>query len=366
MSEKLAIFAVREDNTRGRVYPEQRHRYRSDFGRDRDRIIHSSALRRLEGKTQVFTPGLDDYYRTRLTHTIEVAQIGKTIAKALDLNETLTEAICLAHDLGHAPFGHSGESVLNGIMKEHGGFEHNLQALKITELLEHPYPDFAGLNLLYETRLGLAKHKTLYDCPVLTQFAEKNSSLEGQIADTADRIAYNCHDLEDGMRAGVIKPEQLCDIELYQLTSNRIGANYMPDSYIRSIRIAKSIIDFLVSDCIETTKVNIQTSGIRELNDVYPHGCTLVGISAQSNMMLYALEKFLYVNMYKHTRVIEATNRAKEWLTELFGYILEHPGVMPHYYQKFVDVQGLHRTVCDYIAGMTDRYCLALLEKVRN
>ena len=204
------------DQPGGRAFDEPPHRYRSDFERDRDRIIHCSAFRRLEGKTQVFTPGLDDYYRTRLTHTIEVAQIGRTIAKALGLNEALTEAICLAHDLGHSPFGHAGEAVLNDLMRDHGGFEHNAQTRRIVELLEHPYPAFMGLNLMYETRLGLAKHKSRYDVPLpATCFAEANGTLEGQIADLADRIAYNCHDLEDGMKARLLESEQMQHIEIY-------------------------------------------------------------------------------------------------------------------------------------------------------
>ncbi len=213
MPEVLNNYAVTEQNTNGRSFAEKPHPYRSDFERDRDRVIHSSAFRRLEGKTQVFTPGLDDYYRTRLTHSIEVAQIGRTIAKELRLNEALTEAICLAHDIGHSPFGHAGEKTLNTLMKPFGGFEHNNQAVRIIDLLEHPYPDFMGLNLMYETRLGLAKHHSPFDNPNDSKFTEINCSLEGQIADIADRIAYNCHDLEDGMRAGLIRPEQL-DIEI--------------------------------------------------------------------------------------------------------------------------------------------------------
>ena len=211
----MHAYAVTEALSKGRAFTETPHRYRSDFERDRDRVIHCSAFRRLEGKTQVFTPGLDDYYRTRLTHTIEVAQIGRTIAKALGLNEALTEAICLAHDLGHPPFGHAGEAVLNDLMKDHGGFEHNSQTRRIVELLEHPYPAFMGLNLMYETRLGLAKHKSRYDVPQGDTFNEANCTLEGQIADLADRIAYNCHDLEDGMKARLLETEQMEPIEIF-------------------------------------------------------------------------------------------------------------------------------------------------------
>ncbi len=215
MPDTIRSYAVTEASSKGRAFAEARHQYRSDFERDRDRIIHCSAFRRLEGKTQVFTPGLDDYYRTRLTHTIEVAQIGRTIAKALGLNEALTEAICLAHDLGHPPFGHAGEAALNELMADYGGFEHNAQTLRIVTLLEHPYPAFMGLNLMYETRLGLAKHKSRYDVPQEGVFAEANGTLEGQISDLADRIAYNCHDLEDGMKARLLHSEQMQHIEIF-------------------------------------------------------------------------------------------------------------------------------------------------------
>ena len=215
VSNGLNPFAVTEKTSRGRPVPQKRHAYRSDFERERDRIIHCSAFRRLEGKSQVFTPGLDDYYRTRLTHSIEVAQIGRTIAMGLGLNESLTEAICLAHDLGHSPFGHAGEKVLDDLMSEFGGFEHNRQSLRIVDLLEHPYPNFMGLNLMYETRLGLARHRSPYDEVQAGSFDEQNCSLEGQVANVADRIAYNCHDLEDGMRAGLISQEMLKDVKIF-------------------------------------------------------------------------------------------------------------------------------------------------------
>ncbi|MCK5001334.1 MAG: dNTP triphosphohydrolase, partial [Anaerohalosphaera sp.] len=196
MNSPLAAYALTAEQSRGRQYPTPPHPYRSHFQRDRDRVIHSQAFRRLEGKTQVFTPSMNDNYRNRLTHSIEVAQIGRTIARTLNLNEDLTEAICLAHDIGHSPFGHAGEHVLNKLMASHDGFEHNIQAMRLVDLLEHPYPDFAGLNLMYETRLGLAKHSSPYDSPEqIASFPQKHCSLEGQIADIADRIAYNCHDL---------------------------------------------------------------------------------------------------------------------------------------------------------------------------
>ncbi|MDH4241533.1 MAG: dNTP triphosphohydrolase, partial [Phycisphaerae bacterium] len=263
MPEELAAYAVAEKGSRGRNFPEKPHPYRSAFERDRDRIIHCSAFRRLEGKTQVFTPGLDDHYRTRLTHSIEVAQIGRTIAKELGLNITLTEAICLAHDLGHPPFGHAGEKALDDLTADINGFEHNRQTVRVVELLEHPYPDFPGLNLMYETRLALAKHETPYDKPQDGQTGPANCSLEGQVADIADRIAYNCHDLEDGMRAGIIESEKLETIEIFTEAQIRLIAKAIEDKNILSTRTAKNIIDRLVGDCIDTSKKTITRANIK-------------------------------------------------------------------------------------------------------
>ena len=363
MSEELSNYAVTSKNTRGRKFPEKPHPYRSDFERDRDRVIHSSAFRRLEGKSQVFTPGLDDYYRTRLTHSIEVAQIGRTIARELHLNEALTEAICLAHDIGHSPFGHAGEKVLNDLMSPYGGFEHNHQSLRIVDLLEHPYPCFMGLNLMYETRLGLAKHHSPYDKPTDDDFAEANCSLEGQIADFADRIAYNCHDLEDGLRAAIIKPQQI-NIELVQQAEARINADEIKDSTIRRTRTAKSILDYLVSDCLRTSKNILANAGIENLNDVYTAPNNLIAISKESETQLAELEAFLLQNFYLHEKILETTDHVKNWLSSLFEKLCSKPELMPRYFQRFIDQYGLERTVCDYIAGMTDRFCLKILEEI--
>jgi dGTPase len=364
MSDQLCSYAVTEKNSRGRSFPEQPHPYRSAFERDRDRIIHCSAFRRLEGKTQVFTPGEDDFYRTRLTHSIEVAQIGRTIAKRLRLNESLTEAICLAHDLGHPPFGHAGENVLNNLMKEFNGFEHNSQSLRIVDLLEHPYPAFMGLNLMYETRLGLAKHTSTYDNPQGVDFDEANCSLEGQIADVADRIAYNCHDLEDGMRAGLIKTEQLTNVKIFAEAQKQIKADTIKDRTIRRTRTAKAIIDKLVSDCIESSQKAIEENGIKTVADVYAAGENLIVLSAESDAELRELETFLFDNFYMHKMLTEINKKIERWLTQLFDKLCKNPDLMPGYFQRFIPDQGLQRTVCDYIAGMTDRFCLKLLDKI--
>jgi len=363
MASELAGYAVSEKSSRGRRFAEKPHQYRCDFERDRDRIIHCSAFRRLEGKTQVFTPGLDDYYRTRLTHSIEVAQIGRTIAKALRLNEGLTEAICLAHDLGHSPFGHAGEEAINDLMAEFGGFEHNRQTLRIVDLLEHPYPDFMGLNLMYETRLGLAKHKSAYDKPQEKTFSEANCSLEGQVADVADRIAYNCHDLEDGMRAGLIRGEQLKSVEIFTEAQNRINAKAIKDWTIRRTRTAKAIIDKLVSDCIEVSKKTLAEANVKTVDDVYATSENLIVLSAQSYAELAELEKFLLQNFYRHKSLIETADKIRIWLGELFERLCRKPELMPGYFQRFIPEQGLQRTVADYIAGMTDRFCLKMLEE---
>ncbi len=390
MPDELAGYAVTESISRGRNFPEQPHPYRSDFERDRDRIIHCSAFRRLEGKTQVFTPGLDDHYRTRLTHSIEVAQIGRTIAKELGLNITLTEAICLAHDLGHPPFGHAGEKALDELTADIGGFEHNRQTVRVVELLEHPYPDFPGLNLMYETRLGLAKHDTPYDKP---EDASRPCSLEGQVADIADRIAYNCHDLEDGMRASLIDGRQLKHIDIFTEAQIRLITRALGDQtilrtgtaknneiftedQIRSMkkafedktilrtRTAKNIIDKLVGDCIDTSKATIAKAGIKTLDDVYAQSESLVSLSANNEARLAELEEFLFAKFYQHKSLLQTSGKVKDWLGRLLERLCQQPPLMPGYFQGLAEKEGLKRTVCDYIAGMTDRFCLKTLEEI--
>lgn len=365
MSDALAPYAVTEQRSRRRRFPEETHPYRSGFDRDRDRIIHSEAFRRLEGKTQVFTPGVNDNYRNRLTHSIEVAQIGRTIAKALRVNESLTEAICLGHDLGHSPFGHRGEQALNELMRPFGGFEHNQQALRIVDVLEHPYPDFTGLNLMYETRLGFARHHGPYDKPNDSEFSEICPSIEGQIADLADRIAYNCHDLEDGMRARLIDEEHLEPIKLFKQACAKIGADGISDHVIRRVRTAKSIIDMLVSDCIETSAKAIADSSVKSPDEIYNLNETLVRLSDSAQKNLEQLEKFLFDNMYMHDVLCRANKDVALWLNTVFQKLCDCPDLMPGYYQNLIAEFSLERTVCDYIAGMTDRFCLSLLKEIQ-
>jgi len=361
MDNQLSSFAVTVARSQGRRFPTEPHPYRTDFDRDRDRIIHSQAFRRLEGKTQVFTPGINDSYRNRLTHSIEVAQIGRTIARTLGLNESLTEAICLAHDIGHSPFGHAGESMLNKLTEEVGGFEHNSQALRIVDLLEHPYPGFQGLNLMYETRLGLAKHSSPYDKPSGGEFEELQSSLEGQIADVADRIAYNCHDLEDGLRSKLINEDQLKEVVLFRQAREKIGADNIQDYTLRRISTAKTVIDILVSDAIEASRAAIEDSKVQTPQDVYGYPKRLIVVSDTADENLRQLEEFLMENMYLSSTLRQMAKQIDQWLSELFSKIVKKPDIMPPYFRKFIPDEGLERIVCDYIAGMTDRFCRSTL-----
>lgn len=355
-------FAVSEQNSKGRRSAEGEHKYRGAFERDRDRIIHCSAFRRLEGKTQVFMPGENDHYRTRLTHSIEVAQIGRTIAKALGVNVDLTEAICLGHDLGHSPFGHLGEKALDELMAGFGGFEHNAQTLRIIELIERPYAEFAGLNLMYETRLGFCKHKSKYDIPEKSeQYPEANCSIEGQIADIADRIAYNCHDLEDGLRSRFLSDEQVKEVAICAEVIEEEGLEKIDDLFVRRNRLAKKIMDRLVSDVIETSLKAISDGNILQLCDVYGRSDNIVCLSDEMESKQSGLEDFLMDNLYMNDKLRELTKDVGEWLGKLFEKFCNRSELMPKYYQSFIEEFGLERTVCDYIAGMTDRFAIVQL-----
>lgn len=361
----LAGYAATEEQSPGREHSEAPHAYRTAFERDRDRIIHSSAFRRLEGKTQVFTPGLDDYYRTRLTHSIEVAQIGRTIARALGLNEDLTEAICLAHDLGHAPFGHTGEDALNELLADVGGFEHNQQTLRIVTCLEHPYPGFMGLNLMYETHLGLAKHSSPYDHPRDGHSPEVlNCTLEGQIADLADRIAYNCHDLEDGQKARLIHRDHLQDLTIFARAQDQVQADTIEDWTIRRTRTSKAIINRLVGDCIETSRAAIEQAKVKSVSDVLSTAESLIRLSQVCDTELATLENYLLNQFYHHQTLLETAQQVKQWLSHLFTALCADPTLMPSYFQSFIPTHGRERAVVDYIAGMTDGYCLKTLDKI--
>jgi dGTPase len=355
----LAAYAQMSGASRGRKHREPASPWRTEYQRDRDRVIHSRAFRRLEYKTQVFLNGTGDHLRTRLTHTMEVAAIARGIARALKLNEDLTETIALAHDLGHSPFGHRGEHVLDRLMKGHGGFEHNRQSLRVVEELEQKYPGFPGLNLSWEVREGLVKHFTAYDHPGKRKgFDAKNSSLEAQVANLADEITYYSHDLDDGLDAGL-----LSEIELnQQLTVWREAARKvkreqgnLPDE-CRRYFIIRTMIDDQVRDVVETTEKQIAAAGVQSADAVRLHPRALVQYSPARRRQNQELRKYLYRHLYFSQQVDEANTRATRMLAELFNFYLTHPREIGEQSRKRIRRDGLHRSVCDYIAGMTDRY----------
>ena len=357
--ERLAAYAMASGESRLRRFDEPEHLYRTCFQRDRDRIIHSAAFRRLEAKTQVFLDPSSDYYRTRLTHTIEVAQIARTIARILYLNEDLAEAAALAHDLGHPPYGHCGETVLNELMAEHGGFEHNRQSLRIVEYLEHPYPAFRGLNLTYETRECLAKHETRYDSSdVPDEYGSGQAPLEGQIADLADAIAYNSHDLDDALACDLISEKDLAAVAIYKTVKSRITEQFpQAHRFARQLRCAKAVIDLLVADALEETARRLREAAPSSAEDVRRTPRKLVALSPAAHSQLTELEKFLGKRVYGHHLVTRAQEQAQRELRYLFGAFVATPSLLPQRYQQRLEEQGIHRVVCDYLAGMTDRYC---------
>lgn len=359
----LARFAARSSNSRGRRHNESYKDDRPAFERDRDRIIHCAAFRRLEYKTQVFVNHEGDYYRTRLTHSLEVAQIGRGIARRLHLNEDLVEALALAHDLGHTPFGHTGEDVLNRLMGKFGGFEHNRQSLRIVELLEERYPDFPGLNLSWECREGIIKHSSDYDCASrddTVEFeADRKPTLEAQIIDLADEIAYNNHDIDDGLKAGFISLEELSTVELWQTTWERVGNKFPGLAVDRQIyQTISHLIGSLIEDLVITTSMQLQQNRIDSLESVRRHPLRLVSFSAQLQQRNRELKGFLYRRLYRHYKVERMRVKAERFLTLLFESYLETPSLLPFQYQQRFERHGRERVICDYLASMTDRFAL--------
>jgi dGTPase len=358
--KRLAPYATLSHNSQGRAFAEDEHPYRTAFQRDRDRVIHTTAFRRLEYKTQVFLITEGDYYRTRLTHTIEVAQIGRTIARALRVNEDLTEAICLAHDLGHGPFGHSGEASLNTLMAAHGGFDHNYQSFRIVDKLENRFPDFRGLNLTWEVREGILKHETEYDASDVTDFEpEWQPTLEAQIVNLADAIAYTTADLDDGLRSGMITPEQLADIEFWQLVTDELELDLRQGfSDMDRHRIIRRLIGKEVSDVITASQIQLEQHQIKCLEDIRNLAQNIVIHSDEVTGMDRQLKDFLYNNLYRHWRVMRMDLKARRVIGELFEAYTTSPVILPKAVQERAAKKNLHRTVCDYIAGMTDRFAL--------
>ncbi|HEX5340189.1 MAG TPA: deoxyguanosinetriphosphate triphosphohydrolase [Gammaproteobacteria bacterium] len=365
----LASCAAHDHDSRGRQYPEPAPAYRSEYQRDRDRIIHSTAFRRLMYKTQVFVYDEGDLYRTRLTHSLEVAQIARSVAVALDLNEPLTEAIALAHDLGHTPFGHAGQDALNAAMRDYGGFEHNLQSLRVVDRLEERYADFPGLNLTFETREGILKHCSATNARGLGEIGRRflehtQPGLEAQLANLADEIAYNSHDVDDGLRAGLIHTEQLLGIDLFRTHHEAVSAQYPGLTPRRhSHEIVRRIINQLVTDLIEQSRANLAAAAPADIESVRGLPQPLIGFSEAIRTRNRELSQFLRARLYHHSRVQSMTERAERTVSNLFeAYFSGHDELPDAFARQLGSIElaqggpGRARLVADYIAGMTDRY----------
>lgn len=360
----LAPYAMKSRRSRGRVHKEAEHPYRSAYQRDRDRIVHSAAFRRLEYKTQVFVIHESDYYRTRLTHSLEVSQIARTIAGALRLNRDLVEAIALAHDLGHTPFGHAGEEALDGLMSDEGGFNHNRHGLRVVDQLEDKYPDFPGLNLTYEVREGIIRHSTAFDkTEKVAGFPENETpSLETQVVDIADEIAYDNHDLDDGLASGLLNEEELEKLPIWDKMSSGIGG--MTNDQKRKYLVIRSLINMQVTDLIEESGKRIAGMNLKNERDVRSAGEKAVVFSPAMLKLRRPLRGFLMDNLYHHYRVMRMSNKARRFITQLFNLYTEFPEQLPPAEQGKINVYGKKQVVCDYIAGMTDRYALDEYKKL--
>lgn len=363
--QSLAPYGIRSKNTRGRAHPDREPANRTSFQRDRDRILHTTAFRRLEYKTQVFINYEGDYYRTRLTHTLEVAQIGRSIARALGANEDLVEAICLAHDLGHPPFGHSGEVALARLMQEHGGFDHNKQSLRIITYLERRYPDFPGLNLTWEVREGVVKHETEYDVSDASDYEpELRGHLEAQIANAADELAYTAHDLDDGLRSGMINSSMLEGIALWEILRESIGWREQDLTEMTRHRLIRRLIGLEVSDLLEATSAKLRQNNVTSVETLQRLPFNVIGYSEDATRRNRELKDFLYNNLYRHYRVVRMAVKAERIIGELFSSYIDSPSILPRHVQPLIKEHGLERTVCDYIAGMTDRFAIEEYTKI--
>jgi len=355
----LAPYGVRSKSSKGRAYLDDEPDYRTAFQRDRDRVIHTTAFRRLELKTQVFITYEGDYFRTRLTHTLEVAQIGRTIARALGVNEDLVEAICLAHDLGHSPFGHSGEVALARIMKDSGGFDHNRQSLRIVTELEQRYPQFPGLNLTWEAREGMVKHESEYDLADARAYDPAlRGNLETQIANVADELAYTTHDLDDGLRSGMITPSMLEGIALWETLRATFAWRGPELAELERHRMIRELVGLMVTDLIHATDERLRSSRVSSPLDIQKLGSNLVGHGEDMQRRNREIKDFLYKNLYTHFRVLRMAAKAERVISDLFGAFRAEPATLPTGMQAVIGQRGLERTICDYIAGMTDRFAI--------
>jgi len=355
----LAPYACRSKNTLGRVYPDNEPEYRTAFQRDRDRILHTTAFRRLEYKTQVFINYEGDYFRTRLTHTLEVSQIARTIARTLGANEDLVESICLAHDLGHPPFGHSGEVILARLLLDHGGFDHNKQSLRIVTKTERRFPDFPGLNLTWEVREGIVKHESEYDIADATDYNPKlRGHLEAQIANAADELAYTTHDLDDGLRSGMITPRMLEGITLWEILAASIGSHEPAYDDLDRHRLIRRLIGMEVTDLVYATHECLQDSKVKSVEELQSLSYNVMRYSEDMVRRNRQLKDFLYANLYRHHRVVRMAVKAERIIKDLFKAYLNEPAILPDHVQDLIEEHGLERTICDYIAGMTDRFAV--------
>lgn len=361
----LAPYGMRSSESKGRAFPEDEPEYRTAFQRDRDRILHTTAFRRLEYKTQVFITHEGDYYRTRLTHTLEVAQIGRSVARALGANEDLVEAICLAHDLGHPPFGHSGEVILNRLMKDYGGFDHNKQSLRILTKLENRYPDFPGLNLTWEVREGIVKHETEYDISDASEYnPDLRGNLEAQIANAADELAYTAHDLDDGLRSAMVTPAMLAGIPIWEILLESIGWKERQLTDLARHRLIRRLIGIYVTDLVHATDQRLRESGVKSVEELQRLEFNVIGLSEDLQRRNRELKDFLYNNLYRHYRVVRMAVKAEQIIRDLFSAYINEPAVLPAHTQVLFEERSLERTVCDYIAGMTDRFAIEEHQKL--
>ena len=365
--KSLALYGMRSKDSKGRAYLDNEPDYRTSFQRDRDRVVHTTAFRRLEYKTQVFINYEGDYYRTRLTHTIEVSQIGRTIARALGGNEDLIEAICLAHDLGHSPFGHAGEAALARLMKEHGGFDHNRQSLRIVTELEQRYPEFPGLNLTWEVREGMVKHESEYDISDASAYSpDLRGNLETQIANVADELAYTAHDLDDGLRSGMLTTRMLEGISLWEILTDQIKWRGPDMEEVARHKLIRQLIGMEVTDLVTATDSCIKESGAQSPTDIQKLSYNVIGFSEEMRRRNRELKDFLYNKMYRHYRVVRMQVKAERLVEEIFDAYRDEPSTLPGQFQAFINQRGLERTICDYIAGMTDHYAIEEHQKLFN
>lgn len=378
-SRNLVSYACNDETSPGRIYTEDDPTYRNQFQRDRDRIIHSAAFRRLEYKTQVFVNHEGDLFRTRLTHSLEVAQIARSIARELNLHEDLAEGISLAHDLGHTPFGHAGQSALNECMKDFGGFEHNLQSLRVVDKLEEKYAEYPGLNLMYESREGILKHCSLKNAEQLgdigKRFIEKQQpSLEAQLCDLSDETAYINHDVDDGLRYGLLNIEDMMEIELFRSQHEKVCNLYSDISERRLIHeIIRRMINVMVVDLIDTSRLNIETANITSIDDVRQYGKPIIAFSESMQQQKLELKQFLRLRLYQHYRVHRMSCKAVNILKSLFDAFINNKNILPPEALEHCNTlmssnpdTGFARGISDYIAGMTDRYAIVEYERIFN